>query len=84
MTALAIEARELDSLEIDGVAGGPAPFAAALAIRAGVGGLVAGTGAFASASTDGRITKQEVANIGIAVVVGAVGGVTGGLLGKFL
>lgn len=84
MTTLALDVRELNDAEIDQIAGGPVPLAVGVAVRAGVGGLIGGGAAFAAASGDGQITRQEVATIGAAVVGGALTGAFGGLAGRFL
>lgn len=82
MTALAMDVRELSFEEVDEVAGGPAPIAAAIGIRAGVGGLITGGAAFANALRDGEITQDEVGQVGIAFVAGALSGAAGGIFSK--
>ncbi len=82
MTALAMDVRELTASEVDYIAGGPVPVLAAIGIRAAAGGLVAGTVTAIAASADGEITQQEVANIGGAVVAGAISGALGGVFSR--
>jgi hypothetical protein len=71
---------ELNLSEIDAVAGGPAPAGAAIAIRAGAGGLAGGTAAYAAARSDGKVTVSEARTVLVAVVVGAAAGATNGIL----
>jgi hypothetical protein len=78
MTALALDVRELDGIEIAEVAGGPLPFAI-IGIRASVGGLIGGGAAYAWANRDGVITREEALQIGLAFGAGALSGGAGGV-----